>query len=109
MLYGYEKKTGKLDKKTIGLIAEKLKSFHDGTQSNEFNLPQVPFPDKAKRKSKKEYEVVTGNGKDLDISPVYDHIDIDFPGNGDQWKLILVTITKNGVRYFVDIFSCIDN
>ena len=26
---------------------------------------------------KKEIEVVTGDGKDLDISPVYDHIKID--------------------------------
>ena len=28
---------------------------------------------------KKKIEVVPGNGKDLDISPVYDHIEIEKP------------------------------
>ena len=27
----------------------------------------------------KEIEIVSGNGKDLNISPVYDHIDIEKP------------------------------
>lgn len=61
MLYGYEKETGKLDKKMISLVAEELKSFHDGTQSNEFNLPQVPFPDKAKRKSALHFDLTREN------------------------------------------------
>ena len=30
-------------------------------------------------KKNKKIEIVSGNGKDLNISPVYDHIDIEKP------------------------------
>lgn len=61
MLYGYEKETGKLDKKTISLVAEELKRFHNETQSNESNLSQVPFQDKAKRKSALHFDLTREN------------------------------------------------
>ena len=32
----------------------------------------------------KEIEVITGDGKDLNISPVYDHIKIDKPDNNSK-------------------------
>lgn len=36
------------------------------------------------KENKKEIEVVTGDGSDLDISPVYDHIDAVKPKKGDN-------------------------
>lgn len=36
------------------------------------------------KKDKKEIEVVTGDGSDLDISPVYDHIDVAKPKRKDK-------------------------
>ena len=36
------------------------------------------------QKEKKDIKVVTGDGKELNISPVYDHIKIDKPDNGDK-------------------------
>ena len=50
--------------------------------------------DDNKRKSKKEYEVVTGNGKDLDISPVYDHIKIGENSHKNNNKKVIVTKGK---------------
>lgn len=42
---------------------------------------------------KKEIEVVTGNG-DLDISPVYDHIDIQKPKEDTNKKDIVIPKEK---------------
>ena len=40
---------------------------------------------------KKDIEVITGDGKDLDISPVYDHIKSDVvPDNGGKKKDIVI-------------------
>ena len=39
---------------------------------------------------KKEIKVVTGNGKDLDISPVYDHIKINKPASREKKKDIVI-------------------
>ena len=38
----------------------------------------------------KELEVVSGTGKELDISPVYDHIKLDKPSNVDKKQEIIV-------------------
>ena len=35
-------------------------------------------------KDNKKIEIISGNGKDLNISPVYDHIDIEKPKNKDE-------------------------
>ena len=43
---------------------------------------------------KKEIEVVNGNGKDLDISPVYDHIDIERPDKEKEKKKIFIPEEK---------------
>ena len=39
---------------------------------------------------KKEIKVVTGNGKDLDISPVYDHIKINQPNSREKKKDVVI-------------------
>ena len=43
---------------------------------------------------KKEIEVVNGDGKDLDISPVYDHIDIEKPNKEKEKKKIVIPEEK---------------
>lgn len=45
--------------------------------------------------SKKEIQIVTGNGKDLDISPVYNHIKINKPASRKKKKDII--IPKNDI------------
>ena len=42
----------------------------------------------------KNIEIVSGNGKDLDISPVYDHIDIEKPKEGKEKKKIIIPDNK---------------
>ena len=39
---------------------------------------------------KKEIKVVTGNGKDLEISPVYDHIKINKPSSREKKKDVVI-------------------
>ena len=39
---------------------------------------------------KKEIKLVTGNGKDLDISPVYDHIKLNKPTSREKKKDIVI-------------------
>lgn len=46
-----------------------------------------------KKKKNKDIEIVTGDGKNLDISPVYDHIKIDKPEK-DKKKKIVIPKTK---------------
>lgn len=60
-LYGYEKETGKLNQKIVTLIANELRKFHNETPNNEFNLPKVPFEDKAKRKSAVHFDLTRKN------------------------------------------------
>lgn len=46
-------------------------------------------------KKKKEIEIVNGDGKDLNISPVYNHIKIDKPDNTtDKNQKIVVPKSK---------------
>ena len=37
----------------------------------------------------KKIEIVSGDGSDLDISPVYDHIDIEKPKEKEKKKIII--------------------
>ena len=46
-----------------------------------------------KQDSKKEIEVISGDGN-LDISPVYDHIDIEKPEDKKQKKQIVIPEEK---------------
>ena len=39
---------------------------------------------------KKEIKVVTGNGKDLEISPVYDHIKLNQPSSREKKKNVVI-------------------
>ena len=45
-------------------------------------------------KDNKKIEIVTGNGKDLNISPVYDHIDIQKPKEEKEKKKIIIPNDK---------------
>ena len=38
----------------------------------------------------KKIEIVSGNGKDLNISPVYDHINIEKPKEKKEQKKIII-------------------
>ena len=40
--------------------------------------------------SNKKIEIVSGNGKDLNISPVYNHIDIEKPSKEKENKKIII-------------------
>lgn len=50
--------------------------------------------DKNKESQKKEMEIVTGDGKNLDISPVYDHVIIDKPLNSSSKKDVIIPKEK---------------
>ena len=47
--------------------------------------------------NKREIKVVTGDGTDLDISPVYDHIKIDSSNNREKKKDIIIPKSKKDV------------
>lgn len=42
----------------------------------------------------KKIKIVTGNGKDLDISPVYTHIEIEKPQHQEEKKDIVIPVEK---------------
>ena len=42
----------------------------------------------------KKIEIISGNGKDLNISPVYDHIDIEKPKEDKEKKKIIIPENK---------------
>ena len=45
---------------------------------------------------KRDIEIVSGDGSDLDISPVYDHIKVDKPDNNtDKKQDIVIPKSKN--------------
>lgn len=44
----------------------------------------------------KKIEVITGNGKELDISPVYDHISTDKPKSAKKVKQEIVVPDTKG-------------
>ena len=46
------------------------------------------------KKDNKKIEIVSGNGKDLNISPVYDHIDIEKPKEEKEKKKIIIPNDK---------------
>lgn len=43
---------------------------------------------------KKDIKIVSGDGKDLDISPVYNHIDIEKPKDDKEKKKIIIPDNK---------------
>ena len=43
---------------------------------------------------KKKIEIVSGDGKNLNISPVYDHIDIEKPKEKKEKKKIIIPDNK---------------
>lgn len=43
---------------------------------------------------KKDIKIISGDGKDLDISPVYDHIDIEKPKEDKEKKKIIIPDEK---------------
>ncbi len=43
---------------------------------------------------KKDIKIVSGNGKDLNISPVYDHINIEKPKKEKENKKIIIPDNK---------------
>lgn len=45
-------------------------------------------------KDNKKIEIVSGDGKDLNISPVYDHIDIQKPKEEKEKKKIIIPNDK---------------
>lgn len=45
-------------------------------------------------KDNKKIEIISGNGKDLNISPVYDHIDIERPKEEKEKKKIIIPEDK---------------
>lgn len=47
---------------------------------------------------KKNIEVVPGNANDLNISPVYDHINIEKPKDDKKKKKIIIPNNKNGKK-----------
>lgn len=48
----------------------------------------------AMEKESKKIEIVSGNGKNLNISPVYDHIDIEKPKEEKEKKKIIIPNDK---------------
>lgn len=47
----------------------------------------------------KKIEIVTGNGKELNISPVYDHIDIEKPKEKNEKQKIIIPQDKDKKSY----------
>lgn len=45
-------------------------------------------------KENKKIEIISGNGKDLNISPVYHHIDIEKPKEEKEKKKIIIPQDK---------------
>ena len=43
---------------------------------------------------KKDIKIVSGDGKDLNISPVYDHIEIEKPKGKNEKKNIIIPDSK---------------
>jgi len=43
---------------------------------------------------KKKIEVITGNGKDLDISPVYQHLEVEKPKEEKKKENIIIPKEK---------------
>ncbi len=41
------------------------------------------------QKENKKIEVITGEGNDLDISPVYDHLEIEKPKNSKKQNIVI--------------------
>ena len=51
--------------------------------------------EKKEKSKQKNIEIVTGNGKDLDISPVYDHVIIDKPISSEKKKNVIIPKENN--------------
>ena len=50
--------------------------------------------DEKENRTQKNIEIITGNGKELDISPVYDHIIIDKPITSEKKKNVIIPKEK---------------
>ena len=50
--------------------------------------------DNSKKDEKKDMEVIQGDGKNLDISPVYDHVIMDKPLTSKTGKKIIIPKEK---------------
>lgn len=50
--------------------------------------------DKLKKNPKKDMEVIEGDGKNLDISPVYDHLIIDSHKTSERKKQVIIPKEK---------------
>lgn len=53
---------------------------------------------KFEKLNQKEIEVVNGNGKNLDISPVYDHVIIDTAPSKEKKKNIIIPKEKKDTK-----------
>lgn len=48
--------------------------------------------------NQKEIKVVNGDGKDLDISPVYDHVIIDTAPSKEKKKNVIIPKEKKDIK-----------
>ena len=58
---GWDKETGKLNNKTVSLIAKELRKFHENTRNNVFGLKEVPFKNNLNNKSALHFDLTRGN------------------------------------------------
>ncbi len=54
---------------------------------------------------KKEIEVVNGDGKDLNISPVYEHLEVEKPKEKENKDKIIIPEEKNRSLFLRAYFS----
>ncbi len=61
-----------------------------------FKEKKAPKQEKNEKEDIKDIEIITGNGKGLDISPAYDHIKMDKPTpTSNKNNKIVVPKSKN--------------
>lgn len=54
--------------------------------------------DNSIEQEKKQMEIIEGNGKNLDISPVYDHLIVDKPTTSERKKQIIIPKEKKNKK-----------
>lgn len=52
---------------------------------------------------KKKIEVVTGNGKDLDISPVYQHLEVEKPKEEKKEHIVIPEEKNRKLKLYKNI------
>lgn len=50
--------------------------------------------DEKENQKQQDIKIITGDGKDLDISPVYDHVIIDKPITSEKKKNVIIPKEK---------------